>query len=295
MAMGRRTIEFCIISLMVLMFASCRQTFEPDALSGDEMLFAPEYPGAVSKATETSFEEGDKIGIFAVDYDEKGQARRLELSGNWANNCKAHYEQGKWTVNPKIYWDGKETMDIYSYYPYVEELESVDNFRFEIKTDQRDKGLTLSDFLWANTIDAKRDDGTIPLQFSHRLSRLDIRLAKGEDYEGELPREAIVKVHGTVPVALADLESGDVVKDPDSATASIIAHCNAPGDYSAIIVPQKILTQIPLIEVIAKDVSYLVSSKFIFQGGMRHSVNIILSDNPDKVIINIGGGIDDWN
>ena len=44
-----------------------------------------------------------------------------------------------------------------------------------------------------------------------------------------------------------------------------------------------------------KDVSYLLSSKFIFESGKRHCVDVILSDNPDKVIISVGGGTDEWN
>ena len=64
---------------------------------------------------------------------------------------------------------------------------------------------------------------------------------------------------------------------------------------TAIVVPQKILNQIPLVEVIVDDVSYLLSSKFIFGSGMRHSLDIVLSDNPDKVLISIGGGVIDWN
>ena len=91
------------------------------------------------------------------------------------------------------------------------------------------------------------------------------------------------------------LESGDVEKDPESPVGTVIACCNAPGRYSAIVVPQKILNQIPLVEVIVKDVSYLLSSKFVFGSGMRHSLDIVLSDNPDKVLISIGGGVIDWN
>ena len=155
--------------------------------------------------------------------------------------------------------------------------------------------MTLSDFLWAKTSSVCREAGTVPLHFTHRLSRLDINLVKGPDYEGDLPSDAIVKVHGTVPVALVNLESGDVEKDPESPVGTLIACCNAPGSYSAIVVPQKILNQIPLVEVIVKDVSYLLSSKFIFGSGMRHSLDIVLSDNPDKVLISIGGGVIDWN
>lgn len=171
----------------------------------------------------------------------------------------------------------------------------MEDFRFPLQLDQRGDGYTLSDFMWAKCLSASREDGPVDLHFTHRLSRIDVNLVKGEYYEGELPEDAVVKIHGTVPVALVDLKSGDIVKDPEAVSAPIIARNNASGSYSAIVVPQKLLSQIPLIEVIIKDVSYLVSSKFIFEAGVRHSVDVVLSDNPDKVVINVGGGIDEWN
>ncbi|MGN1215392.1 MAG: fimbrillin family protein [Candidatus Cryptobacteroides sp.] len=293
--MMKRLIEYGIFLLMALPLVSCGDKLVSDGDRPDLMVFTPLLPASVSRATETEFEDGDEIGIFAVDYDDDGEPRRLEISGNWANNSKASNDAGKWTVSPPVYWKGDDPFDIYSYYPYVPEVGSIDNFRFEVKSDQRGKGFTLSDFLWAKSESVTRNGGEVPLHFTHRLSRLDINLVKGPDYEGDLPAEAVVKVHGTVPVALVDLESGDVEKNPDSPAGTVIACCTGPASYSAVIVPQKIMNQIPLVEVIVNDVSYLLSSKFIFGSGMRHTVDIILSDSPDKVLINIGGKIIDWN
>ena len=293
--MRKRIIEYGIFIPMLLALASCGGRLAPDPDYPVPMTFAPLLPGAPGRATATSFEEGDEIGIFAVSHDAQGMPRRLEISGNWANNSKAVNDGGEWTVSPPVYWHEDDIFDIYSYYPYASDVRSIENFRFELESDQRGNGLTLSDFLWAKTSSVCREAGTVPLHFTHRLSRLDINLVKGPDYEGDLPSDAIVKVHGTVPVALVNLESGDVEKDPESPVGTVIACCNAPGSYSAIVVPQKILNQIPLVEVIVKDVSYLLSSKFSFGSGMRHSLDIVLSDNPDKVLISIGGGVIDWN
>lgn len=293
--MMKRLIEYAIFLMMALPLASCGAGFAPDESRPEPMVFTPLLPASPVRATGTGFEDGDAIGIFAVAYDDKGEPHRLEISGNWANNSKATLDDGEWTVSPPVYWKGDDSFDIYSYYPYVSEVGSIDNFRFELKADQRGKGFTLSDFLWAKSSSVTRAGGDVPLHFTHRLSRLDINLVKGPDYEGDLPSDAVVKVHGTVPVALVDLESGDVEKDPASPVGTIIACCTGPASYSAVVVPQKIMNQIPLVEVIVNDVSYLLSSRFIFGSGMRHTVDIILSDSPDKVLINIGGEIIDWN
>lgn len=99
----------------------------------------------------------------------------------------------------------------------------------------------------------------------------------------------------TITTAAIDLERGEIEKNPYGTTGTIIAHQWKTGQYSAIIVPQKLLNSIPLIEVIVGGVSYLYSSKFIFESGKRHTLNLTLSSNPDKVIINIGGDISNWN
>jgi hypothetical protein len=52
---------------------------------------------------------------------------------------------------------------------------------------------------------------------------------------------------------------------------------------------------VPLVEVVAKGVSYLYESRFVFKPGVNHLVNLILSDNPEQVKINIGGEVEGWN
>ena len=50
----------------------------------------------------------------------------------------------------------------------------------------------------------------------------------------------------------------------------------------------------PLVEVVMKGVSYLVESKFLFKAGTNHLVNVIISDNPEQVKIEVGGEKGDW-
>jgi hypothetical protein len=50
----------------------------------------------------------------------------------------------------------------------------------------------------------------------------------------------------------------------------------------------------PLIEVVMNGVSYLFESKFQFKPGMEHLVNLVITNNPDQVKIEIGGEIENW-
>ena len=51
----------------------------------------------------------------------------------------------------------------------------------------------------------------------------------------------------------------------------------------------------PLVEVIANNVSYLYEAKFIFKPGVQHNITLVISNNPEKIKIEIGGEIKNWN
>lgn len=127
------------------------------------------------------------------------------------------------------------------------------------------------------------------------MSKLTIRLIKGEDFEGDMPTDATVYVYNTIPSATIDLQAGVATRNTKGSRQTIIAHPDGDNIYSAIIVPQRIENRMPLIEVEMKGVSYLFESKFQFKAGTEHLVNLVISDNPDKVKIEVGGEIQGWN
>lgn len=101
-----------------------------------------------------------------------------------------------------------------------------------------------------------------------------------------------MRIHNTVPVATIDLASGIVTKNGYEGAQSITAKKLSDGVYAAIVVPQRLDTKRPLIEVLSKGVSYLIESAFVFKAGTQHTINITLNNNPDQVKIEIGGEIE---
>lgn len=286
-------IKYTIIYLTAALLATTSCSKEEGNSDNGQLLLAPALPH-MSKATETEFESGDRFGIYAVEYKEDAPLP-LQLSGNWANNSMALYNGTNWSISPVIWWNNASKLDVIAYYPYNSNPNSVDNYLFTIEEDQRESGFTLSDLMWAKAKGAERSAGAVALNFRHKLSRLDIKLIRGDDFEGDIPADAVVRVMGTVSSAIMDMESGGIEKNPQGKEMTITAHQRGVGEYSAIIVPQKILNQIPLVEILVNNVSYLVSSRFIFEEGVRHTLNITLNSDPNKILITIGGGIEDWN
>ncbi len=132
----------------------------------------------------------------------------------------------------------------------------------------------------------------MPLVFRHRLSRIVVNLVKGPDYDGDLPEDAVVIIHNTVPEATIDYASGVVTKHPFGTAKAIRAKKLSTGVYAAIVVPQRLDTRRQLIEVLAKDVSYIIESSFVFRTATSHTLNITMNNNPNQVEISIGGEVE---
>lgn len=292
----KKALYFSAILIGLAILAGCsKEGTRPESV--DEMVFAPSF-SSQTKVSGNEFSEGDLIGVYITKYSGSNPSL-LQLGGNYISNASVKLEGGKWISDPTIFWENGK-FDIYAYYPRTE-VSSVDALPFSVATNQSTKksgdklgGFEASDFLWAKTGGISRQE-SVPLVFSHKMSRLDINLIKGEDYEGSIPSDAVVYVHSTVTDAEIDLATGDVVKKSHANGTTIKAMKRSTGKYSAIVVPQRLSNRVPLVEVVCGGVSYLFESTFIFKSGTRHTVNLTLNNNPDKVKIEIGGEIQgDW-
>lgn len=255
----------------------------------DVIAFDVLHPNHQSRLSDTSFEDDDLVGLYLTSHNTP-----LELSGNYANNAKLSYSFKKWKTDKPIYWN-EGTYDVYAYYPYVASPVSVDDFPVAVSSNQHEAAnYACSDFLWAGKKNVQASDGTVTLKFQHCMSRLVVQLVKGEDFEGDLPDEAEVYIHSTVPSATADLNVGVVTRNQYADPITIRAKSLGDQRYAAIVVPQRINNRQPLVEVVMKGVSYLYESKFLFKPGVQHNVTLAVSKNPEQVKIEIGGELKNW-
>lgn len=290
-------IRYASLALAILGVVACSEEHETapsqDAKS-TPMSFVVTHPGQ-TRATATAFERDDRIGLYVADVNAP-----LELGGNLVNNEALTFDGNKWAAIRTLFWD-KGSFNAYAYYPYIKGISSITDQPFSVSTDQSTAktatalgGYEASDLLFATSKNIMASVSPIRLTFKHIMSKLKIRLIKGEDFEGDMPTTATVYIHNTVPTATVDLQAGVATRYVKGTRQTITAHQDGDTSYSAIIVPQRIDNRQPLIEVVMNGVSYLFESKFQFKPGTEHLVNLIISDNPDKVKIDIGGEIQDW-
>lgn len=286
-----------LLVLLAVIVVACDKVETAEPLDDSVMRFEMQHPA--TRATATAFEPNDKIGLYITEYNGV-VATPLQISGNWANNVAATLNAAQWVTAKKIFWSNNK-MDVYGYYPYMVPT-SINENPFSVSLDQSTArsgdalgGYEASDFLWAKTTGAEQSGATVALQFQHRLSKLVIKLKKGPSYEGDLPNNADMYIHSIVPTATIDFTTGAVTKALFGEMATIKTHKVDDGTYEAIIVPQRLDSRRPFIEMIVNGVSYLLEDTFNFKAGKQHTLSLTINSNPDQVAIDIGGSVDgDW-
>ena len=283
----------CFLAVAIgLLFAACsndndfENIYTPEDGEIQLMMVHPNQ----TRATETSFEESDSIGVYVTESDAD-----LQLAGNEVNNELFTYNGTNWTSLRKVYWNSGRH-NVYAYYPYTRTVNDTENYSFTVSTDQSTyTSYTRSDFLWAAATDVEGSNEAVAMKFAHKMSNVIVTLEKGENFEGNIPEDTEVYILSTVNKALIDLSTGDACKDHYAATASIRCRKTSNTTYQAIIVPQSLTSRRPLVEIISGNVSYLVEGKISYVQGMRHNIVVTLDKNPEKIEIEIGGSVNGWN
>ena len=254
-----------------------------------KMEFSFSHPTG-TRVTETAFENGDQVGLFVTQSDAP-----LEIGGNTVNNECMAFNGSAWNAARNLYWDNGE-YNAYAYFPYLNRVSSATDLPFSVALDQSiPEEAIASDFLYASSKGITASSNPVNMSFRHILSKLTIRLIKGEDFEGDLPDKATVLLHNTVTSSTIDLSAGIATKDSKGLKNSIKARQVSQNTFTAIAIPQRLDNRVPLVEVIMNGVSFLYESKFQFKPGTNHLVSLVIDKNPDQVKIEIGGEITDWN
>ena len=194
--------------------------------SRDTVSFEIDAGGA--RATETTFETGDAIGVYAAVRMSSAPAT-LKTSGNYADNKRFVWNGSQFVADGDAneIAAGYET-DYYAYYPYREDMGNPLDYDFSIQGDQRE-GITLSDFMYAANRSGTTDK-VITLAFSHRLSRLQVTYTPeaGEALSGVTIQSA---------KATANINLGTGTANTLGATSDVRMY-NDGGTFTAVIPAQ---------------------------------------------------------
>ena len=230
---------------------------------------------SLSRATETAFEEGDRIAVYAMQEDANGSTT-LKPSGNYADNVTYTYTAGKFTNAKGIACPASFGVRYFAIYPNTAGAE-VPVSKFQVKTNQHEAGqYTLSDLCTAVSDITK--DKEVDLVFSHRLSHVIINL------------EGNVLGTGQPNVSLTNVNTMcDVNFSANSYVASgsknmIRCADNGTNSYKAIIVPQTIKMGEAFLSVVLNGKEHVLkaATDIVFASGKQRMFNLTV-DNDEIV------------
>ena len=277
----KRKLMFVLAS--VVLATSCsNDDFDSLRQSSDNIVFTASMK-TIARATETAFDEGDKIGVYAVSAQENVAAQLLP-NGNYADNVCYTYDGSKFVNAQGIVHPTDGSLRYYAIYPYLA-LNNA-NFRFIVKTSQNASGqYTLSDLCTAVTDNTS--DKEVNLSFSHRLSHIVINL-QGEALGTGMP---IVKLNNVNTGCDVNLNA-NTFTDYESRNTVYCAE-NGTNSYKAIIVPQTIKSGNPfiIVNLNGKEYTLKAASDIYLASGKQREFNLAIEKDE---IVCLSGEILPW-
>lgn len=253
-----------------------------------------------TRATLSHFEPGDKMSLYAVEYNGE-EVAEVQTAGNYINNEEMTYDGSEWSSARTLYWS-ENPCDFYGFYPY-RPTGSMKDVYFEVVADQSKPkadgvlgGYEASDLMWAKAEKVSRNDGTVNLLFHHMMTRVVVEIVRGASYEGELPEDITVHLYNMATTAIVDWTAGNLEVYPLGSRNTITMRQLDADSFDAIVVPQFVERRTPLVEITMEGIAYLLETSMSFRPGKQHTLTITLNTSPDqeKIEIDIDGDISDW-
>lgn len=247
-----------------------------------------------TRASDTGFADGDRIGVYVVDWNGTS-APELAAAGNRADNLRFTFDESswKWIPDHDLYWKDKTThIDVYGYYPYAEAPEDVTKMPFEVQKDQARAGgngipggYEQSDFLWGAALDNAPTERTINLKFRHRMAGARVTLTEGTGFDSAewASAEKSVILQSAIRTSLIDLRTGEVTVTGEKPAAGTIA-ARSGNDWRCIVVPQTIAAGDALVTVTVGGIAYSLrkGEPFTFVPGKLHNFTITVNKRTDS-------------
>ncbi|MCR8872945.1 fimbrillin family protein [Phocaeicola barnesiae] len=254
--------------------------FYPD--NGNTVSFEAQL-GDLSRATDTSFDTGDQIGVFAVVADGTSDKGVIAERGNYADNVRYTYNGSKFTSGNGISIEEGDQYFYHAVYPYVSSAAA--SFSFTVKNDQRGENYTLSDLCTAQSIATSAT--LVQLNFSHRLSKVIVNMAGTNWPSGDR------KLTLNNPRVSASVDLNDLTFTSTSTRDAVVCSENGTNSFKAILPPQTIGKENFAVLTIG-DRNYTVdlSADLVLNSGLQKEIT--LTYNSDEVVVEFTGDINPW-
>lgn len=232
---------------------------------------------AVTRASELSFDNGDRIGLTVIKNGEESP-----YISNAVLTCNGSLFTGS---GVEWYADRSKNARLRAYYPYNAEGEPT---TFTVRTDQRSEGYTLSDLMTSVRSDVTPTSGAVEMIFRHQLAKINIFIKNNS--------QAFVDEVGIISCAVTarvDPTTGTASAYASSQSAGIIAHETTPQEkYNAIIAPQRASLTFYVKLTDGSQMRSVAMSEAEYAGGRQFTARLTVTD--DKLTVSLNGQIESW-
>lgn len=270
------------IILAVAALAACTEmqtepTVVKKPINPDAVAFNADVQGA-TRATDTSFDEGDEISVFATTKN------NLE-SSNYAQNVRYTYTDGMFTTSEDLTYPDEDTyLSFYAVYPYSSY--STPDFTFTVNKDQSDeKDYTASDLMTASQV-AKNQE-VVDLTFSHRMVKFVVKL-NSDNLPAGNQKVTFKNVQRTVEADISDNRFKGT-----GALSEVTACPNGTNCFKVLLPPQTIRkgTEFARIQIGTDSYTWEVENDLILSSGVEYTYTLTLKEGS----IMFTSNINPWN
>lgn len=270
--MKQRILYFALAAAALLSLGACNGIKE-QGLSGERvpLKFSATIGDYSVKATDTSFEQGDEVGLFA--------GAPLGLA-----NEKLTWNGTALVPAQDLWWpEGASGEAAFrAYYPYNAELKALEgSLPFKVKYDQGEyEDYTASDLMFATAKAAPGDE--VKLVFDHKLSKIAVKIVNNT---GDPVRNVLLAVeYGTAVVDAAAGEITGAESDPEDDGVAIIRPYISGDSFYAIVPPQTSRVEFVVSTLSGKSYMFANSGTELLSGKQsRGTVTIEAEAEGDKV------------
>lgn len=282
----RKTILFGLAAAMLATACSEEDDLR-QGIAGEGITFTS---SVMSRATDTSFEPKDAIGISM--YTESG------FVGN-ATNVQYTTKDGKaFTSTNPMTWGAAgsaETVDFKGVYPYKADAVADGKYSFTLATGEG-ASLSNNDVMYSSMTDVTVGAKNVELTFKHKLVKVVMQVY-GQD---RTPLTgAKVKINNQQTSGTLDLADGTVTSTGDAnATLDFASNLKVKGEYQTIVMPSD-PTQGRVITITYENVEYPCPvDMYAFDSGKKVIFSATL--NPDGTVspgetVTVSADVTDWD
>lgn len=279
-----------LLSACAMLAVSCSQ--EADELltnTGSEptsraVTFSASFGEETTRATETSFETGDQIGVWAVQAN-----NTLKSSGNYADNVPYHYSGGSFTASGTSISlpNNGNGLAYYAVYPYSASFTNTGNLSFTVRTNQSTHADYTASDLCIGSADATNSQ-SVNLTFDHVLSRVMVRLTGS----ALANKRVSVKLKNVLTTTAINMQTTKF-QSQDNSVRDVLMYEESKNVFVAVVAPQNIPANMTLLEITTDgEVDY---ASFDYEMTLNSGKQTTLTgEYTENGTINFKGDINPW-